>query len=340
MTKIETSEVVCALCGSDEATRLFEAVDRLHGIDGRFRYVRCKRCGLVYMNPQVVPESVGLLYPESYAPHADKSKTARKALMSLRDGLQKIPLVGAELKRWTDARVMAPLFRCLSAGRRLLDVGCGSGAFLNAVRAATGCEVHGVDVSTKAVETAQALYDIDVFEGPVTEAPFANASFDAITAWWYLEHVADPNEAVAAMSRLLKKGGTCVLGVPNFDSVFARRFKDKWYHLDCPRHLCIWTPTTMRCLLEAHGLTVTRIFHDRSPWGLLGSLQYWRYGDNANPKYRNRIRQSALLWLLLLPMTIVVSLLRRSDIIVVYARKQDDSVSCGGRCNGSGGPRL
>jgi len=329
MTKIETREVVCALCGSTDATSLFEAVDRLHGIGGHFRYVRCRSCGLVYMNPQVAPENIGLLYPESYAPHADKSQTSRQALMSLRDGLHKIPLVGTELKRWTDARVMAPLFRRLSAGRRLLDVGCGSGAFLNAVRTQTDCEVQGVDVSTKAVETAQALYGVDVFDGPVTETSFANDSFDAITAWWYLEHVANPNEAVAAMSRLLKKGGTCVLGVPNFDSFSASRFKDKWYHLDCPRHLCIWTPATMRRLLEAHGLTVTRIFHDRSPWGLLGSLQYWRYGDNANPKYRNRIRQSALLWLLLLPMTIVVSLLRRSDIIVVYARKQDDLASCG-----------
>jgi len=322
MTPIETSEVTCPLCGSDDATSLFEAIDRLHGIAGRFRYVRCRSCGLVYMNPQVTPDNVALLYPESYAPHADKSKTSRKVLMALRDSLHKIPLVGTELKRWTDARVMKPLFRRLGVGQHLLDVGCGSGAFLNDVRTATGCEVHGVDVSTKAVVTAQTLYGVDVFEGPVTEAPFEAGSFDAVTAWWYLEHIANPNESIAAMSRLLKDGGTCVLGVPNFDSVFARRFRDEWYHLDCPRHLCIWTPTTMRRLLETHGLTVTHIYHDRSPWGLLGSLQYRRYGDNADPKHRNRIRQSALLWLLLLPLTIGVSLLRRSDIIVVYAQKQ------------------
>ena len=273
------------------------------------------------MNPQVVPESIGLLYPESYAPHADKSKTSRSVFMALREGLRKIPLLGTELRRLTDARVMAPLVRRLSADARLLDVGCGSGAFLDGVRADTGCHVQGVDVSHLAVETARRLYGVDVFEGPVTETPFSDATFDAITAWWYLEHVAKPNEAVAAMSRLLKEGGTCVIGVPSYDSVFARRFKDKWYHLDCPRHMCIWTPKTIRRLLSQHGLSVTRIYYDRSPWGLLGSLQYRFYGDNANPKHRNRIRQSALLWLLLLPLTIVVSLLRRSDIIVVYAKK-------------------
>jgi hypothetical protein len=85
--------------------------------------------------------------------------------------------------------------------------------------------------------------------------------------------------------------------------------------------MCIWTPKTIRRLLNQHGLAVTRIYYDRSPWGLLGSLQYRIYGDNANPKHRNRIRQSALLWLLFLPLTVTVSLLRRSDIIVVYATK-------------------
>jgi len=96
----------------------------------------------------------------------------------------------------------------------------------------------------------------------------------------------------------------------------------------------------MRRLLELHGLNVTRIFHDRSPWGLLGSLQYQRYGDNTDPKRRNRIRQSVLLWLLLLPATIVVSLLRRSDIIVVYAQKRTAGTRAGAGRDGRDGPSI
>ena len=80
----------------------------------------------------------------------------------------------------------------------------------------------------------------------------------------------------------------------------------------------------MKKLLAQHGLTVTRIIYDKTPWGLRGSLQYALYGDNINPKHRNRIRQSLLLWMLLLPWTILVSLLKKSDIIVVYAKKTMD----------------
>lgn len=322
---IETEDVHCNLCGSDDSMPLLEARDRLHGVEGCFHYVQCRSCGLVYMNPQVTPESIAPLYPECYAGHVDKTKSSRRGLMRLRDGLQKAPVLGTELKRWTDARVMAPLFGKLTAEMRLLDVGCGSGAFLDSVRAGVGCQVEGIDISEKAVEVALKSYGLNIFHGTIAEAPFEDESFDAITAWWYLEHIPNPNEAVAQMSRLLRRGGTCVIGVPNHRSFWARVFKDKWYHLDCPRHLCIWTPAAMKRLLEAHGLSVTRIYYDRSPWGLLGSLQYLFYGDNTNPKHRNRIRQSALLWLLFLPLTIIVSLVRRSDIMVVYAEKRTGS---------------
>jgi len=318
---IETKDIRCNLCGSNDSIPVCEAGDRLHGIEGRFHYVQCRQCGLVYMNPQVTLESIGSLYPECYVAYVDKTKSSRRGLMRLRDGVQRIPVLGTELKRWTDARVMAPLFAKLTTERRLLDVGCGSGAFLDLVRTQVGCQVEGIDISEQAVEMAQKSYGLDIFHGTIDKAPFESESFDAITAWWYLEHIPNPNEAVAQMSRLLRPGGTCVIGVPNSRSFWAKAFKDKWYHLDCPRHLCIWTPSTMKQLFEAHGLSVTRIYYDRSPWGLLGSLQYSVYGDNVNPKHRNRIRQSPLLWLLSLPLTIVVSLMRRSDIMVVYAEK-------------------
>ena len=123
------------------------------------------------------------------------------------------------------------------------------------------------------------------------------------------------------MARLLKPGGLCVIGVPNSASFFARLFKDKWYHLDCPRHLCLWSPATMKRLLADRGLSVRKIAYDKTPWGLLGSLQYRIYGDNRDPKHKNRIRQSALLWLLCLPLTLVVALLRKSDIMTVIAEK-------------------
>jgi 2-polyprenyl-3-methyl-5-hydroxy-6-metoxy-1,4-benzoquinol methylase len=320
-SKIRTQEVPCRLCGGADADFLFEARDRLYDVEGSFRYVRCRQCGLVYMNPQVVPECVGSLYPQEYGPHADKSQSPRTGLLKLRDRIPQIPILGRAFRSMTDARAIGPVLRKLGEQKRLLDVGCGNGSFLDAMRRQTGCEIEGLDLSPGAVAQAKQLYGLDVFHGTISQAPFAAASFDVITAWWYLEHVPDPQESVREMARLLKPGGLCVIGVPNCDSFFSRIFKDKWYHLDCPRHLCLWSPATMRRLLTDHGLSVKRIAYDRTPWGLLGSLQFRIYGDNRNPRHRNRIRQSALLWLLSLPLTFVVALLRKSDIMTVIAEK-------------------
>ena len=316
-----TREVPCNLCGSRDCTVLFTAKDRLHGLEGRFTYVQCNQCSLVYMNPQVIPEDAGQLYPRDYAPHAGTSNKRRSTVRSMRSKIGGVPILGSCLRMILNVKIARHIWRMLDQDSRVLDVGCGAGAFLNEVRRAKACEVQGIDISEAAVRRAKESYNLDIFHGNITDAPYPPNHFDLITAWWYLEHVPNLNAVVSKMTELLRDDGHCVIGVPNHHSLQARRFKDKWYHLDCPRHLCIFTPGAIRRLLAAHGLSVTKIVYDKTPWGLLGSLQYAIYGDNVNPKHRNRIRQSLVLWIILLPWTIVMSLLVKSDIMVVYARK-------------------
>ena len=321
---IRTEKISCNLCGGKDSEFLFEARDRLHGIEGAFTYVRCSECGLVYMNPQVVPEETAKLYPSDYAPHTTAAKGAASKIRSLYNRLMKTPLMAQFIKWISNVKIANEIYRGLDQKSRILDIGCGAGAFLNRVKTDKGCEVNGVDISGAAVEAAKNSFGLDIFKGTITEAPFEDGSFDVITAWWYLEHIPDPHVTAARIGNLLKPNGHCIIGVPNFESFNAKRFKDKWYHLDCPRHLCIWTPSAMKRLLEQHGLTVTGIIYDKTPWGLRGSLQYSLFGDNIDPKHRNSIRQSLLLWMLLLPWSIIVSLLKKSDIIVVYAKKTMD----------------
>jgi len=318
---IRTHKVPCNLCGSNDSIFLFNANDRLHGIDGTFTYIQCKKCGLVYMNPQVIPADIAKLYPANYAPHSTIKKGSGPNIRSLYDMLMKIPLTARLLRMIINVKIVHSVYSELNQRSRVLDIGCGTGAFLNSVRIDKGCEVYGVDISETAVKEAKESFGLDIFKGTITEAPFLDASFDIITAWWYLEHISDPHAAVARISTLLKDDGYCVISVPNFNSFYAKTFKDKWYHLDCPRHLCIWTAETVRKLLEEHGLLVTRTMYDKTPWGLLGSLQYLFYENNINPKFRNRLRKSFLLWQLFLPWSILISLLSKSDTITVYARK-------------------
>jgi 2-polyprenyl-3-methyl-5-hydroxy-6-metoxy-1,4-benzoquinol methylase len=305
---LRTKPVACDLCGSSDSVPLFEAKDRLHGRPGVFTYVRCNHCGLVYMNPQIVPEDLTKVYPCDYGPHQAAEKKPRTG-RALRAELKRIPFAST-------------LCGELTADRRLLDVGCGAGAFLAKMHAATGCAVHGVDNSEAAVQTAKQMYGIDVFHGTLLDAPFADGSFDAITAWSFLEHVPNPREVVRRISRLLKPGGLCIICVPNVTSFNARVFRDRWYHLDCPRHLHLFSPETLSHLLTESGLAVDRIAFDRSARGLVQSIRY-RFGDDrVSLKHRPKRAGTSLLKAVLRPYSLLLAWLKQSDVIVVSARKR------------------
>src|SRR5258705_6676861 len=66
---IRTVKTCCSVCGVDDSVWQFSAVDRLHGIPGRYQYVQCRRCDTLYANPRVADEHLGRVYPADYEPH-------------------------------------------------------------------------------------------------------------------------------------------------------------------------------------------------------------------------------------------------------------------------------
>lgn len=305
---IKKNEVPCNLCGSEERHFLFEAKDRMHGYEGIFTYVRCKKCGLVYMNPQISPGGVRQLYPPDYGPHQTKEAN-------------RLPDGHAQKRSTPKKAFVASVCKKLPRHAQILDIGCGNGSFLNEVKVFVGCRVQGVDISAPAAKTARDNYGLDVFTGTIFESPFPDNYFDVITAWAYLEHVNNPSEVLLKISNLLKSGGSCIISTPNFSSFNSKLFRGKWYHLDCPRHLYIYSPGTIISLLEKTGLSVQKIKYDWGSKGILGSLQYCFYGDNYKAKHRNRIRKSSLLKKVVSPVAKVMTLMKKSDVMIIHTKK-------------------
>jgi hypothetical protein len=112
-----------------------------------------------------------------------------------------------------------------------------------------------------------------------------------------------------------------MIGVPSIDSINAKLFKEKWYGLDCPRHLYLYTPDTITKLMEKADFVVTGIYHDPSSKNLIRSLQYFFYENNYNPKHRNKIKNMPMLKFMLSPITRIFALFKKSDNIIVSAKK-------------------
>lgn len=91
----------------------------------------------------------------------------------------------------------------------ILDVGCGGG-FLSNRLALQGHRVTGLDMSPESLRVAQRhdmTSNVKYVEGDAYQLPFADASFDAVTAMDFLEHVERPADVVRECARVLKPGG-------------------------------------------------------------------------------------------------------------------------------------
>ena len=126
----------------------------------------------------------------------------------------------AELAPSAQAQAGAPTTPS-ARDRRLLDVGCATGVFLDLARTA-GWDLRGVELSARHAGYARDTFALDVWHGDFLAAPFAPASFDAITMWDFLEHVLDPRAVVAQARRLLAPGGLLLVFTIDSTSLFNR----------------------------------------------------------------------------------------------------------------------
>lgn len=133
-------------------------------------------------------------------------------------------------------------------GRRVLDLGCRSGAVSQ--HYVSGNEVVGLDVDLAALRQA-AQRGIKPVHGNVEERlPFDDRSFDVVVAGEVLEHVRAPDEVVAEVRRVLRPAGTFAGSVPN-----AFRLQSRLLFLsgrppeDDPTHLHMYSPAALQALL-------------------------------------------------------------------------------------------
>ena len=156
----------------------------------------------------------------------------------------------------------------------MLDVGCGTGYFAEAARQA-GYRVAGLDGSRPQLDLARKRFGLtDLY--PETLAEYARhapaGTFDVLTAFQVLEHVADPVAFLTQARRLIARDGYVGLGVPNWRmwSIFREP-------LDAPpNHLTRWSRTSILTVLERGGFEPLKIREYRSAYGFL--LRHVRVG--------------------------------------------------------------
>ncbi len=151
-------------------------------------------------------------------------------------------------------------------GRRVLDVGCGAGALSKALKAAGAAWVAGIEGNPEAAEEARKGLDL-VVAGDLRDValPFAAGEFDYLVFADVLEHVPEPERALARYLPLLAPGGHVVISVPNmrFYLVLWRLIVDRWEYAPSGvrdrTHLRIFTKRSLLAMVDGAGLELVRL---------------------------------------------------------------------------------
>jgi 2-polyprenyl-3-methyl-5-hydroxy-6-metoxy-1,4-benzoquinol methylase len=281
----EDLEVVpnCPVCGGTERTVLHEDLtDRVFGVaPGRWTLYLCARCESAWLDPRPSQGSVGRAY-ESYYTHIAEDDVAAQPKSALvrqlhswqndyknaRYGLERTP--SGFCGRWLVSLVPSlrakadtqcrHLQRPPPNGGRLLDVGFGNGAFLK-IASEMGWNAEGIDFDPKAVEVARAR-GLNVRCASAAELSERAEQYDVITISHVIEHVYNPVNLLRDLYRLLKPDGQLWLDTPNLSGLGAQRFGRNWEALDPPRHLTLFTPTSLRMTMEEVGFKkITQHWH-------------------------------------------------------------------------------
>lgn len=135
------------------------------------------------------------------------------------------------------------LLERVSAGERVLDVGCGEGRFAVELLGA-GAQVVGIDAAEEPLRRARARHpELDL--RLVSDAgpwELEDSSFDVVWAGEVLEHVADTSAWLSEVRRVLRSGGSLLLSTPAHERLtllrvalsgraFAERFEPRGDHL-------------------------------------------------------------------------------------------------------------
>jgi 2-polyprenyl-3-methyl-5-hydroxy-6-metoxy-1,4-benzoquinol methylase len=242
--------VPCNLCGSTDSVVLYPStlldnesdhdVARYNctcsGYGQHYTIVRCRQCGLVYTNPRRKADDILDDYEEVEDPLYLEEREGR--VLTFRRNLRPLE------------RLAPPV-----NGAQSLDVGCHVGVFVEIARE-RGWDAWGVEPSRWAAAQAQAR-GLQVVTGTLRQVAFQPASFDVVTMWDVIEHLADPRKEIAEIYRILKPGGLLSVHTINIESPFARLMGHRWPWL-MEMHLFYFSPRTLRQMLEQVGFRALR----------------------------------------------------------------------------------
>lgn len=244
MNTFDTEQTHCVICRATEGQAEASGVDYIYEGSSQISVAwRCAGCGHIYLNPRPTPNSISVLYPSNYASFSGKF-TEGSWLTS-------------RLKEYVMMRRLRKYLDDLPSGARFIDIGCGDGQLLEAVkRRSPSLEVHGLDWRFEPkVRSRLEGQGIVLHESRLETANLPASHFDLVTMNQLIEHLWQPRECLTMVSKTLTPVGRLLLATPDVDGYDRQYFNSGlWGGYYFPRHLNLFSRSLLSKLLFECGL--------------------------------------------------------------------------------------
>jgi SAM-dependent methyltransferase len=228
-----TAPAACIVCGATDARPFHPGL------------LRCGACGHGWADLQLSAEQQAALYRRDYFfgdEYLDYVKDRAIIQKNFRARL-------AVLERFLDP----------ARHRRLLEVGCAYGFFLDLVRGRL--QATGIDVTEDGVRYARETLGLDVIRGDLLNHDFGDRRFDVACLWDTIEHLSRPDLFVERLAALTEPGALLAVTTGDIGSLNARLAGRNWRLVHPPTHLHYFTRASLVRLLARHGFEAV---YDRS----------------------------------------------------------------------------
>lgn len=228
-------KIICPICESQD--------HKLFCVKNNYHLYRCRDCQLVFVYPQ--PEDVSQIYDHDY--FHNKETHGRHGYTDYDND--------KEAMRHVFVLYLQKLEKLVSS-RKILDIGCATGYFLDLARA-RGWQTFGIEISEYAATEANKRGHSAQVSADLKNVQFAE--LDAITMWDVAEHLRDPLDYFARVNKILKSGGALAINTVDKSSFWARVFGKRWHMFIPPEHLLYYSPSNLSLMLSKSGFEVLEI---------------------------------------------------------------------------------
>lgn len=233
----DLEKVKCNYCQSDNYTTVY--------VKEGFNIVKCKICGLVYVNPRLTEQAIKQLYDNNYF----KGEGFDKSIEYEKEFFDKCNTI--DLMDWD----LSTLKEFIKEDKEinLLDIGSGMGLFLYKAKK-KGFNVKGLELSDYAVNFSL-KQGLSAENNSIYGATLPNNFYNIVSMKEVIEHLPDPKKALQIIYSTLKPKGVLFITTGNYNCPERKLRGKEWFYFMPKGHIYIFNPKTIKNYLKEVGFS-------------------------------------------------------------------------------------